>query len=76
MVLSNGNMYILGGNGNNALYNDVWRSQDGKVWSKVETVGSNLAQWPARKDFCAVVIKDYIWMIAGLGEHRRKLKDV
>jgi len=66
----------LAGNGNNDLYNDVWRSNDGKVWTKIETAGSNLSDLPARKDFCAVVIKDYIWIIAGLGEHRKKLKDV
>jgi len=76
VVVSNDHMYLIGGLGKDGLFKDVWRTSDGKSWLKIEHAGSTLSELPSRKDFCAVTINGYIYMIAGLGENRRKLKDV
>jgi len=68
---------VIGGLGNDrfGLFNDFWVSVDGKKWDLIEKIDNDNTM-PNRKDFCAVVIKDHIWIIAGLGDSRKKLKDI
>ena len=57
---SNGDDVAIGGNGRQ-LFNDVWRSRDGKSWQLVK----GEAQWPARAG-AAVVKKDgYLYLLGG-----------
>jgi hypothetical protein len=57
---SNGDDVAIGGSGR-TLYNDVWRSRDGRAWQQV-TAG---AQWTPRAG-AAVVSKDgYLYLLGG-----------
>ena len=57
---SNGDDVAIGGSGR-ALFNDVWRSRDGKSWQLV----TDAAPWPARAG-AAVVNKDgYLYLLGG-----------
>jgi hypothetical protein len=57
---SNGDDVAIGGSGRQ-LFNDVWRSRDGRSWQLV----TGAAQWPARAG-AAVVNKDgYIYLLGG-----------
>jgi len=69
VVVFNGAMYLIGGgimgdattHTRIALYNDVWRSTDGKNWQRLLA----RAPWEGRFYHSVVVYNDYIYVIAG-----------
>ena len=54
-------IFVLGGNADNGLKNDVWRSTDGKAWNR-ETAN---AGWPGRRDHQAVVHNGRMYVLGG-----------
>jgi leucine-zipper-like transcriptional regulator 1 len=66
-VLSfNGLMWLIGGNSNGTLMNDVWNTPDGTNWTNVLPNNNKpLNQFTGREDFGAVVFNNLMWVIAG-----------
>jgi len=67
MLSFNGQLWLIGGNSDGALKNDVWSSTDGVTWTNVlpnnYTPGPN--QFNGREDFGAVVFNNLMWVIGG-----------
>jgi len=67
MLSYNGKLWLIGGNSNGILKNDVWNSTDGTTWTNVlpyaATPGPN--QFVGREDFGAVVYNNLMWVIGG-----------
>ena len=72
VLVKNDYIYLLGGGDGFTCdsgapcppyYNDVWRTQDGMNWEKVD----NAAEWPARPGHQAVVVNDQIVIFGGFG---------
>ncbi len=57
---SNGDDIAVGGQGR-TLFDDVWRSRDGKTWESVTTD----APWPARAGAALVEKNGYIYLLGG-----------
>eukprot|EP01084_Bolivina_argentea_P280503 479717_1 len=56
------NIILMGGGGpNNAIYNDVWISSDGKDWKEI--LADNM--WSKRQRFGAETINDNIYVLGG-----------
>lgn len=67
-VLSyNGMLWLIGGNSNGILMNDVWNSTDGNTWTQVlaSTNSTTPTQFSPREDFCALVYNNAMWVIGG-----------
>jgi hypothetical protein len=63
----NGQLWLIGGNNNGTLMNDVWNSTDGKTWNEVliSSPTATATQFSPREDFCALVYNNAMWVIAG-----------
>lgn len=68
----NNQLYLIGGNRNGTLMNDVWSSPDGAVWTQIlannpvitsSVVGGT--HFCVREDFSAVVFNNLMWVIGG-----------
>jgi len=60
-IALNGRMWVMGGAGNNAYFNDAWSSADGTNWVQV-TSG---APWSERGNFGAVTFNGRMWVLGG-----------
>lgn len=54
-------MWVIGGEGNSGLYNDVWYSQLGGTWE----VATTSAAFSPRKGHCLLSFDNKIWLIGG-----------
>ena len=77
-VLSyNGKLWLIGGNSNGTLMNDVWNSSDGVSWVQVLAPSAGTAtQFTPREDFGAVVYNNAMWVIAGFSVGNSSHNDV
>ncbi len=60
-VSYNGLLWVIGGNENGTLKNDVWSSPDGTNWTLVTAH----AGFTPREDFISLVYNNAIWVIGG-----------
>ncbi len=65
-------LWVLGGYDGEQRLNDVWCSQDGGVWMKVEPMGT---LWSPRSRHSSIVFNDHIWVIGGY-DGEKLLSDV
>jgi hypothetical protein len=79
VVVFDGKMWVFGGNisdtGGFDTLNDVWRSDDGKNWTKVRS-DDDTSGFTARSDGTAVFFDNKVWLIAGRNASARYLNDV
>ncbi len=59
----NNKLWLIGGNENGTLKNDVWSSTDGSNWSLV-TINSGFTP---REDFISIVYNNAMWVMTGWG---------
>ena len=67
LLAYNGQLWLIGGNNNGTLMNDVWSSSDGVSWTQVlaPNISGTATQFTPREDFCALVYNGSMWVIAG-----------
>ena len=69
VVVKDDEMYLIGGNGNSARLNDVWKSTDnGETWEEV----TENAAFTARQDHQVVVKGSEMYLIGGSATDERK----
>ena len=72
VVFDNQMWVIAGANDGNNLKNDVWRSTDGKDWTRV----TDNAEFTARDSSAAVLFENRVWLIGGKADTTTFLNDV
>lgn len=74
-LVFDGRLWVLGGGnylpGHFAL-NDVWSSEDGRRWTRA----TDIAPWPPRLWFSAVVWRGRMWVLGGWSKNTGNLGDV
>ena len=64
-VVLNNELYLIGGHdGTNAL-NDVWKSTDGKSWTREDTPSPPSTQFSRRNSHAAVALNNALYLIGG-----------
>lgn len=71
-VVFKGQIILIGGYNGVVVYNDVWGSSDGAVWTQLCAA----APWPARQAMRAVVFNERLYMMGGLSLAGAPLNDV
>ena len=68
-VVLNDELYLIGGLGGTNALNDVWKSTDGRSWTRVltDTDSPPSTQFPGRYRHEAVVLGNAIYLIGGFG---------
>ena len=62
VVVYDDQLWVIGGLADDGYKNDVWRSEDGVTWHKVET---NSDKFSERSDHQVAVYDDKLWVIGG-----------
>ena len=65
-IVFDNKIWVMGGNGNNVRYNDVWSSSDGSTWTQVDTS----ADWSERTRHTSIVFDNKIWVMGGDDPYR------
>jgi len=76
-VILNSELYIIGGGSRAiwppyAVYNDIWKTRDGKTWTRV----THNAEWSPRLHHSVVIYNNKMWIIAGTSNTEYLMNDV
>ena len=74
-VVLNNEIYVIGGFNGTNRFNDVWKSKDGKDWTKAQNNGAT-STFSARNNHSSFVIGNAIYVVGGLGPGNSEFNDI